>query len=147
MATTGTIAEAAGLFQERFAQFLKVPTLQWDEWGRACVADMERWISDTGACDPGRASLDSKLASQPESRDLVVNLLSQLSYLTDEFLIKIKLYEESIPGPDQEDSDDSYEGKTQSSFSCSDHSSSDDQSEEACGKKEPSGKKMVRSRA
>ncbi|KAJ5732775.1 hypothetical protein N7493_004256 [Penicillium malachiteum] len=138
MAATGTIAEAARLCKKRFTQFLKVPSLQYDRWAESCVAEMERWISDTGACDQGRASLDFKLASQPETRDLVVNSLRQLSATIDECVIQIKIYEDSLAEPDQEDSVDSYEGQDQSSLSWSDDSSSGDQSEEA-GKKEPSG--------
>ncbi|KAJ5640436.1 hypothetical protein N7528_000061 [Penicillium herquei] len=143
MPATGTIAEAARLCVERFTRCLEVPALQHDRWPKRCLRYMQSWISDTGAWDQERASLDFKLTSLPETRDLVVDLLRQISAVTDECLIQVKIYEDSHAELNQEDSVDSYERQELSSFSWSDDSSSDDQSEEAYGTKSPPVKPWV----
>ncbi|GAQ45149.1 hypothetical protein AKAW_06169 [Aspergillus niger] len=53
-----------------------VPALQ--EWAENCLADLKLWANGAGALKVGKASLDSRLTSNPDAKVFVVNLLGML---------------------------------------------------------------------
>jgi hypothetical protein len=54
-----------------------------NEWAENRAIDFNLWISGIGALARKRASLDERLASQPETILLVVNLLKLLKLLLE----------------------------------------------------------------
>jgi len=131
MESSELIAENARLCVERFSQCVEVPALMENEWAENRLADMELWISGTGACARGRASLDSRLASRPEARDITANLLSLLGNMVDECWVQSQMNEPSRTYHDQEDSAHyTYESQGRAFSPWSDDSSSDGESED-----------------
>ncbi|KAJ5174594.1 uncharacterized protein N7482_000471 [Penicillium canariense] len=140
METGGLIEEAAQLCVERFTQCLKVPALMENEWAENRLADMKLWISGTGACARGRAALDSRLASRPEARDVIANLLHLLGTVIDDCRMQSQTNELSHSYQGQEDSASSAdEGQGRAFSPWSDDSSCDDQSKDAYNVKASSG--------
>ncbi|PYH34855.1 retropepsin-like aspartic protease, partial [Aspergillus neoniger CBS 115656] len=122
------IKEAAQQCVDLFTQCLQNPPLMENEWAENRLADMNLWISGTGACARGRASLDSRLASRPEAHDVIFNLLRLLSTMIDECLKRSKTQDLSRNYHNEEDpasSENEREGRTFSPWS--DDSSSDGQ--------------------
>lgn len=94
---------------------------------------MNLWISGTGACARGRASLDSRLASRPEACDVIVNLLCLLNTVIDECRAQSQIQESSPTHHDEEYSAHFEQEDQGRAFSpWSDDSSSDDHSENIC---------------
>ncbi|PLB55447.1 hypothetical protein P170DRAFT_432984 [Aspergillus steynii IBT 23096] len=85
MDTDYQIESAARQCIQRFRQCLEVPALQESEWVENRLAQMNLWVSKTGACAPGRASLDSRLAAMPETRDVIANSLRLLAIVIDKY--------------------------------------------------------------
>lgn len=52
-----------------------------DEWAENRLADFNIWIFGTGATARGKASLDSRLAARPETKEIIIELLHHLSLL------------------------------------------------------------------
>ncbi|KAK2800230.1 hypothetical protein FQN50_008194 [Emmonsiellopsis sp. PD_5] len=62
-------------------QCVNLPALMNDEWARKRLADFNLWASGSGASAGERASLDERLASKPDARVVVTNLLLLLQRL------------------------------------------------------------------
>lgn len=138
MESDRTIKEAALLCVESFTQCLEVPELNENEWAENRLADMELWISGTGACARGRAALDSRLASRPEARDVIANLLYLLGNVIDECRMQSQTNESSHSDQIEADSPSPTHGGQGRAFSpWSDDSSSDDESQEAYNERKP----------
>jgi hypothetical protein len=54
------------------------------QWAENRMADFNLWVSGTGASIRTRASLDSRLAPQPEASEVIANILLVLSSIVDE---------------------------------------------------------------
>ncbi|PYH72820.1 uncharacterized protein BO88DRAFT_318122, partial [Aspergillus vadensis CBS 113365] len=122
------IKEAAQQCVGLFTRCLEIPPLMENEWAENRLADMNLWISGTGACARGRASLDSRLASRPEAHDVIVNLLRLLSTMIDECLKQSKIQDVSHISHNEEDPASSENERQGRAFSpWSDDSSSDGQ--------------------
>ena len=50
-----------------------------NEWAENRLADFNLWASGVGASVQGKASLDARLATRPDARDAVANLLDVLT--------------------------------------------------------------------
>lgn len=50
-----------------------------DEWAENLLADFNLWSAGAGASANDRASLDHRLAPEPDVRAVVINLLSMLN--------------------------------------------------------------------
>ncbi|GKZ35598.1 hypothetical protein AbraIFM66950_006298 [Aspergillus brasiliensis] len=121
-----SIKEAAQQCVDLFTQCLEVPPLMENEWAENRLADMNLWISGTGACAQERASLDSRLASRPEAHDVVVNSLRLLGTVIEECLIQSQTQGLSHSYPDEENSAfPEHESQGRSFSPWSDDSSSD----------------------
>lgn len=75
-----TIFEAATTCCLRLQQntnAMDFPALVHDEWARKRLADFNLWASGSGALAKQRA-LDLRLVSQPQVKEVVINLLSLL---------------------------------------------------------------------
>ncbi|OQE06972.1 hypothetical protein PENVUL_c015G07415 [Penicillium vulpinum] len=133
-----SISEASQVCVERFARCVEVSTLKGNEWAENRLADLNLWISSTGACARGRASLESRLASRPEARDVVINLLELIGSMVDEYCIQMQ--HEPLDSYHDEDSISSYdEGQPRPFSPWSDDSSSGEESTDAYDRKVPSG--------
>ncbi|KAI9042927.1 BAG family molecular chaperone regulator [Aspergillus affinis] len=130
-----SITETAQQCIQGLEECLAIPALMENEWAENRLADMNLWISGTGACARGKASLDSRLASKPEARDVITNLLRLLATVIDE--CKTRCQE---PGLDSiQESPQSLEETSGRAFSpWSDDSSSDDESDDGDEAKFPS---------
>ena len=136
MEAGGQIKKAAQQCVEGFTQCLEVPALKENEWAENRLADMNLWISGTGACARGRASLDSRLVSRPEACDVIANLLRLLNTVIGECRTQSQIQESPPTHHDEEDSAHSeQEGQGRSFSPWSDDSSSNSQSEDACDTK------------
>ncbi|KAJ5398855.1 hypothetical protein N7465_009344, partial [Penicillium sp. CMV-2018d] len=136
MEAEGQIKNAAQQCLEGFTQCLEVPALKENEWAENRLADMNLWISGTGACARGRASLDSRLVSRPEACDVIANLLRLLNTVIGECRTQSPIQESSSTHYDEEDSAHSkQEGQGRAFSPWSDDSSSNSQSEDACDTK------------
>lgn len=132
----GQIKKAAQQCVEGFTQCLEVPALKENEWAENRLADMNLWISGTGACARGRASLDSRLVSRPEACDVIANLLRLLNTVIDECRTQSQMQESSLIHHDEESSAQNEQEAQGRAFSpWSDDSSSNGQSEDACDTK------------
>lgn len=138
MESEGRIKQAAQQCVEGFIQCLDTPVLMENEWAENRLADMNLWISGTGACARGRASLDSRLASKPEACDVIVNLLHLLGAIIEECRMQSQV-PESHSDLDEENPDHAeYEGQDRAFSPWSEDSSSDSQSEDAHATRIPS---------
>ncbi|OJI89757.1 hypothetical protein ASPTUDRAFT_92517, partial [Aspergillus tubingensis CBS 134.48] len=134
------IKEAAQQCVELFTRCLQNPPLMENEWAENRLADMNLWISGTGACARGRASLDSRLASRPEAHDVIVNLLRLLSTMIDECLHRSQTQDISRNYYNEEDlASPEHEGQGRSFSPWSDDSSSDGQLMDRHELRNPSG--------
>lgn len=83
MATQGqNIADVTVSCLKHFNECIGVESLMVDEWAENRLADFNIWIFGTGATARGKASLDSRLAARPETKDIIVELLHHLGVLT-----------------------------------------------------------------
>ncbi|KAJ5718314.1 hypothetical protein N7488_003960 [Penicillium malachiteum] len=82
--TVKTIAEVVQTCVDGLIECLAVAALMQNEWAENRLADLNLWISGTGALARGRASLDHRLAARPEVREVVLNSLRLLSTMIDE---------------------------------------------------------------
>ncbi|CAI7654280.1 unnamed protein product [Penicillium bialowiezense] len=131
MESGGRIKQAAQQCIKGFIRCLDTPVLMENEWAENRLADMNLWISGTGACARGRASLDSRLASKPEACDVIVNLLHLLDAIIEECWMQSQVLE-SHSDLDEENPDHAeYEGQDRAFSPWSEDSSSDSQSEDA----------------
>ncbi|KAJ6024228.1 hypothetical protein N7540_005025, partial [Penicillium herquei] len=143
--TVETIAEVVKTCVDGLVECLAVEALMENEWAENRLADLNLWISGTGALARGRASLDHRLATRPEAREVVLNSLRLLGSMIDEC--------KEASSPDQgwqisseEIHDDSFEEPPVRSFSpWSDDSNSSSGSESANirGGKPPSYTSLV----
>ncbi|KAK1148500.1 hypothetical protein N8T08_009505 [Aspergillus melleus] len=135
MEVSSSIAQTAQRCIQGLTECLAIPALMENEWAENRLADMNLWISGTGACARGRASLDSRLASKPEARDVVTDLLRLLAAVIDECKSRGE-----APGLDNsQESSPSLEETSGRAFSpWSDDSSSDDESDNGYPAKLPS---------
>ncbi|GLA65327.1 hypothetical protein AtubIFM54640_007077 [Aspergillus tubingensis] len=140
------IKEAAQQCVDLFTRCLQNPPLMENEWAENRLADMNLWISGTGACARGRASLDSRLASRPEAHDVIVNLLRLLSTMIDECLKRSQKQVFSRAYHNEEDPVSSEnEGQGRAFSPWSDDSSSDGQSTDRHELRNPSGNLLYES--
>lgn len=140
------IKEAAQQCVDLFTRCLQNPPLMENEWAENRLADMNLWISGTGACARGRASLDSRLASRPEAHDVIVNLLRLLSTMIDECLKRSQTQVFSRAYHNEEDPVSSEnEGQGRAFSPWSDDSSSDGQSTDRHELRNPSGNLLYES--
>ncbi|KAL4985725.1 hypothetical protein BDW68DRAFT_198581 [Aspergillus falconensis] len=116
---------------ESFVQCLEVPALNEDEWAENRLADMNLWISGTGACARGRASLDSRLASRPEARDVIINLLRLLGTVIDECRMQSQIQNPHSYSVEENSVFSKPDGQGRAFSPWSDDSSSDEQTIEA----------------
>lgn len=75
-----SIYEAAASCQERLRQCLKpldFPALENDDWARKRLADFNLWASGSRALSKQR-TLDERLATQPQAKKVVIDLLCLL---------------------------------------------------------------------
>ncbi|RFN45479.1 calcium/calmodulin-dependent protein kinase [Fusarium flagelliforme] len=75
----GTIYSATQACRKSLRECLEVGELMQNEWAENRLADFNLWASGLGASVQGRASLDARLASRPDARDAVANLLQVLN--------------------------------------------------------------------
>jgi hypothetical protein len=78
-----TISEATAACFQSFTDCLGVESLAKDEWAENRLADFNLWVSGTGASAQKRASLESRLALEPEAREVILSLLDQLTKTVD----------------------------------------------------------------
>lgn len=57
----------------------KLPILKEDEWAENRLAEFNLWAANSGVFGGNRASLDARLALQPEVIDVFISLLTVLS--------------------------------------------------------------------
>lgn len=82
MATQGkSIADVTVSCLKHFNDCLGVDFLMVDEWAENRLADFNIWIFGTGATARGKASLDSRLAGRPETKEIIIELLHHLGVL------------------------------------------------------------------
>ncbi|PYH91047.1 hypothetical protein BO71DRAFT_443436 [Aspergillus ellipticus CBS 707.79] len=130
MELSSSIAETAQLCIQGLTQCLALTALMENEWAENRLAGMNLWVSGTGACARGRASLDSRLASKPEARDVIINLLRLLVIVIDE--CKTRSQMPALDNGHQESSSRSLEEETSArtfspwSDDCSSEEESDD---------------------
>ncbi|ETS74203.1 hypothetical protein PFICI_14069 [Pestalotiopsis fici W106-1] len=77
-ANEGSIGGVAKQCRARFEECLHLQPLVQYEWAENRLAEFNLWAAGTGAFAGERASLDSRLAHQPDTRDFVINILSLL---------------------------------------------------------------------
>jgi hypothetical protein len=73
------IYNATQICRKALNECLEVKELMKNEWAENRLADFNLWASGLGASVRGRASLDARLASRPDARDAVENLLQVLT--------------------------------------------------------------------
>ncbi|UKZ70729.1 uncharacterized protein TrAtP1_011700 [Trichoderma atroviride] len=74
-----TISQASADCLQSFTDCLAVESLGKDEWAENRLADFNLWVSGTGASAQKRASLDSRLALEPQAREVILTLLNHLA--------------------------------------------------------------------
>ncbi|KAL6797477.1 WD40-repeat-containing domain protein [Trichoderma sp. SZMC 28013] len=74
-----TISQASAECLQSFTDCLDVEPLGKEEWAENRLADFNLWVSGTGASAQKRASLDSRLALEPQAREVILALLNQLT--------------------------------------------------------------------
>ncbi|PKK41953.1 hypothetical protein CI102_14008, partial [Trichoderma harzianum] len=74
-----TISQASAECLQSFTDCLAVESLGKDEWAENRLADFNLWVSGTGASAQKRASLDSRLALEPQAREVILTLLNHLT--------------------------------------------------------------------
>jgi len=77
------IFEATAACNQSFKACLAVEPLTKNEWAENRLADFNLWASGIGASTRSRASLDSRLALRPETRDVIANVLRLLAATVD----------------------------------------------------------------
>ncbi|KAJ5638441.1 hypothetical protein N7528_000831 [Penicillium herquei] len=129
--TVETIAEVVQTCVDGLVECLVVAALMKNEWAENRLADLNLWISGTGALARGRASLDHRLATRPEVREVVLNSLRLLSTMIDECK-EASFPDQGWQSSSEEIHDDSVDEPPVRSFSpWSDNSSSSSGSESA----------------
>ncbi|RJE23880.1 hypothetical protein PHISCL_03792 [Aspergillus sclerotialis] len=83
MKASEPISEATSKCLRSFTACLSVQALMQHEWAENRLADFNLWISGSGALAAGRASLDSRLATRTDARDVITNLLRLLATIVD----------------------------------------------------------------
>ena len=84
MEVSSIIFGATEVCLRSFTNCLTVEALSTNEWAENRLADFNLWVSGIGALARGRASLDSRLALQPDIVEVIANLLHLLAGLVDE---------------------------------------------------------------
>ncbi|KAL7808610.1 hypothetical protein V8C26DRAFT_413141 [Trichoderma gracile] len=74
-----SIQEATKQCLETLRACLEVKQLMTDAWAETRLADLNLWSAGLGALAPPRASLDTRLCSKPEIRNVIANLLRLLA--------------------------------------------------------------------
>jgi hypothetical protein len=74
-----SIQEATKQCLETLRACLAVEQLMIDAWAENRLADLNLWIAGLGALASSRVSLDTRLGSKPEIRDIIANLLGLLA--------------------------------------------------------------------
>ncbi|KAK6603924.1 Vegetative incompatibility protein HET-E-1-like protein 15 [Botrytis cinerea] len=83
METSGVIFEATAACTQSFKACLAAKALTKNEWAENRLADFNLWASGIGASTRSRASLDSRLALRPETRNVIANVLRLLAATVD----------------------------------------------------------------
>ncbi|KAM3076313.1 WD repeat-containing protein 88 [Clarireedia jacksonii] len=83
METSRVIFEATAVCIQSFKACLAAEALTKNEWAENRLADFNLWASGIGASAQSRASLDSRLALRPETRDVIANVLRLLAATVD----------------------------------------------------------------
>ncbi|ATZ50644.1 hypothetical protein BCIN_06g01390 [Botrytis cinerea B05.10] len=83
METSGVIFEATAACTQSFKACLAAKALTKNEWAENRLADFNLWASGIGASTRSRASLDSRLALRPETRNVIANVLRLLAETVD----------------------------------------------------------------
>ncbi|KAK6603633.1 Vegetative incompatibility protein HET-E-1-like protein 15 [Botrytis cinerea] len=83
METSGVIFEATAACIQSFKACLAAKALTKNEWAENRLADFNLWASGIGASTRSRASLDSRLALRPETRNVIANVLRLLAATVD----------------------------------------------------------------
>lgn len=96
MATKESIADVTASCLNHFSDCLGIESLMVDEWAENRMADFNIWIFSMGATARGRASLDSRLASRPGTRNVIIELL----HLLDALICQCKGFDQDAATPD-----------------------------------------------
>ncbi|KAM0245095.1 hypothetical protein ACHAQJ_010649 [Trichoderma viride] len=78
------ISEVTAECLQSFTDCLAVESLAKDEWAENRLADFNLWVSGTGASAQKQASLESRLALEPEAYGVILSLLDQLTEAVDQ---------------------------------------------------------------
>ncbi|RGP78855.1 calcium calmodulin-dependent kinase [Fusarium longipes] len=78
------IYDASSLCRRSLAECIEIEELMRNEWAENRLADFNLWASGIGASVHGKASLDARLASRPDARDAVANLLQVMNSAVEE---------------------------------------------------------------
>ncbi|KAF8866589.1 hypothetical protein BDZ45DRAFT_578657, partial [Acephala macrosclerotiorum] len=79
-----SIFDATDACRRSFEDCLTITSLTDQEWAENRLADFNLWTAGVGASVKSRASLDERLAFEPEVRALVVNLLTTLKAFVEQ---------------------------------------------------------------
>ncbi|KAJ4024603.1 WD repeat-containing protein 88 [Fusarium irregulare] len=80
----GAIYNATQTCRTSLSDCIQFETLMKNEWAENRLADFNLWASGVGASVKGKASLDARLATRPDARDVVANLLQVLTGAIEE---------------------------------------------------------------
>ncbi|KAK5000610.1 WD repeat-containing protein 88 [Elasticomyces elasticus] len=78
-----SIFDAATVCHQRLRECLEIPSLMERAWAENRLADFNLWAAGVGAFSQRKASLDERLAFQPDAVAVVVNLLVLLAELVE----------------------------------------------------------------
>ncbi|KAK6499962.1 hypothetical protein TWF481_010318 [Arthrobotrys musiformis] len=92
MSEPQTIHEATIACSESLKRCLDISRLTRNGWAENRLVDFEIWSAGAGALAGGKPSLDERLASKPEVRDSVVNLLLLLNMFVEDCVEKAKIF-------------------------------------------------------
>ena len=80
----GAIYNATQTCRTSLSDCIQFEELMKNEWAENRLADFNLWASGVGASVTGKASLDARLATRPDARDVVANLLQVLTGAIEE---------------------------------------------------------------
>lgn len=70
-----SISEAAGICLQSLQDCVRLPALMHHEWAENRLAEFKLWAASVGAFAGDRASLDMRLATEWDTKSLVINML------------------------------------------------------------------------
>ncbi|KAF3912832.1 hypothetical protein AA313_de0202675 [Arthrobotrys entomopaga] len=79
------IRQAATSCQESLKKSLEIPRLKENGWAENRLIDFNLWATGAGVSARGKLSLDERLASKPEVKETVINLLNLLQLFSESY--------------------------------------------------------------